>query len=429
VAFKGLALRLASLVLIGSGAMNLFVGLPAPAGIGAGAATDVSLLAATKTIVYAATPGVVVVVDISNDVGATKWTPVATLNHTGETTIAIVARWMRARVIAFVGSVAPSIEVGAENGPAIFATLTVPPGNGIGAAIDVSTLEAFKTAQVGGALDGELRIEVSQDGVEFAPVYLFSSPSQQSQIVVARFARVQRFGVHGSLPVPVVTLGAAPLGTGVNAAVNIEDEGVPLPNNPYQTLDFVGIGVTASDAGGGVAQIDIPGLTVEDEGISLGAFTTMNFVGPGVTATDDGGGVTRVAIPGGGATLGAILFWGVDTIGAAADSRFLPPGHDNGLAVTTNIYRMVMPRAAVLRNLFVRHNSAGGNGNGVTYTVLVNGVATALTVTLATGAVGQAGDTTHSVAVVQGDTISLRATKALVIAAGNLDLMATLEAA
>jgi hypothetical protein len=39
----------------------------------------------------------------------------------------------------------------------------------------------------------------------------------------------------------------------------IKDEGAPLPNGPHHVLDFVGDGVTASDAGGGVAEVNVPG--------------------------------------------------------------------------------------------------------------------------------------------------------------------------
>lgn len=42
------------------------------------------------------------------------------------------------------------------------------------------------------------------------------------------------------------------------------------------------------------------GVTVEDEGTGLGSFSALNFVGPGVTAVDAGGGVAEITIPGGG---------------------------------------------------------------------------------------------------------------------------------
>jgi hypothetical protein len=40
--------------------------------------------------------------------------------------------------------------------------------------------------------------------------------------------------------------------------VTVEDQGSPLANPPHTILDFVGPGVVATDAGGGVAQISVP---------------------------------------------------------------------------------------------------------------------------------------------------------------------------
>lgn len=51
-----------------------------------------------------------------------------------------------------------------------------------------------------------------------------------------------------------------------------------------------GIAIPANGGGSG-------GVDVEDEGIALGNFTTLNFVGGGVTATDAGGGVADVTVP------------------------------------------------------------------------------------------------------------------------------------
>jgi hypothetical protein len=122
------------------------------------------------------------------------------------------------------------------------------------------------------------------------------------------------------------------------------------------------------------------------------------------------------------------LFWGTDTAGAAAATRYISPGR-GGVATLTDVYQEPAPRAGTLRNLFVRHNSAGGGvGNTITYTVLVNGVATAIVVVLATGAIGQASNLVSTVAVAQGDRISLSATHG-VIAGSSIDLQATLELA
>lgn len=94
-------------------------------------------------------------------------------------------------------------------------------------------------------------------------------------------------------------------GGGGSTGVDVQDEGIPLPGNPHQTLNFEGAGVVATDMGGGVAKITIPGgggapgINVQDEGVVLpgSPYTTVNFTGGGVTATDMAG-VATVDVPG-----------------------------------------------------------------------------------------------------------------------------------
>lgn len=118
---------------------------------------------------------------------------------------------------------------------------------------------------------------------------------------------------------------------------------------------------------------------------------------------------------------GASTFtWGNDSVAAGADTRFLTPGR-GPTALLTDVQMIPAPRAGVLQNLFVRHQSAVGNGNIVSYAVMLNGVATGLVTTLATGAIGQSFNTIPTVVVAQGDQISLRAVKALSIANGSIN--------
>ncbi len=121
-----------------------------------------------------------------------------------------------------------------------------------------------------------------------------------------------------------------------------------------------------------------------------------------------------------------ILFWGVNNIGAASDTRFIPPGN-SGIAPLLDIFQLPIPQAGTVKNLFVRHNSNKGNGNSAVYTILKNGVATAITAALATGAVGQSSDLVNTVAIAQGDRLSLQVSKAAVVADGAVDLTASLE--
>ena len=65
------------------------------------------------------------------------------------------------------------------------------------------------------------------------------------------------------------------------AGVAVEDEGVPLVGNPYATLDFVGAGVAATDVGGIVARVTVPG-TVTVDGTTIagdGQGTPLHVIG------------------------------------------------------------------------------------------------------------------------------------------------------
>lgn len=80
--------------------------------------------------------------------------------------------------------------------------------------------------------------------------------------------------------------------------VRVSDEGSDLGR--FTTLDFTGPGVSVTDAGGGVATVNVvggvSGISVEDEGVPLGSFTTLNFVGADIRAFDVGG-VATIYVP------------------------------------------------------------------------------------------------------------------------------------
>jgi hypothetical protein len=126
---------------------------------------------------------------------------------------------------------------------------------------------------------------------------------------------------------------------------------------------------------------------------------------------------------------GSVLCWGNQNIAALADSRTLSPGYDITTAFLSpgTILQIPVPRAGLIANLFARHNTANGNGNSVVYTLHRNGAATALTVTLATGAVGQASNLTNAVIVNQGDRIEMIASKAASIQNGLLNSIVSVE--
>jgi len=94
-------------------------------------------------------------------------------------------------------------------------------------------------------------------------------------------------------------------GTDHQLLITVEDEGTPV-GGPMSTIDFVGPGVNVTGLGAdkvvtisGAAAVD-----VQDEGIIVGGgpHATLNFIGGAVTATDGGGGIADITIsasPGG----------------------------------------------------------------------------------------------------------------------------------
>jgi hypothetical protein len=124
-------------------------------------------------------------------------------------------------------------------------------------------------------------------------------------------------------------------------------------------------------------------------------------------------------------TQSALITWGADNINPGVNLRFLYPGYAVSMATSTPI-EWVVPEAGRLQRITARHNSAVGNGATVEYVLMVNGVATPMSVALATGAIGSAsGNATVPVAV--GDRLSIRVEKTIAILDGNLRSVVTME--
>ncbi len=119
------------------------------------------------------------------------------------------------------------------------------------------------------------------------------------------------------------------------------------------------------------------------------------------------------------------MLFGAASVAGNTQARFLFPGNADSTAPTSAI-QIAMPRAGVLRNLFLRVSTPGGNGNAVVYTVRVNETPSPLTVSLAsTGAQGS--DVTNSIAVAQGDRVDIEVTKAVGVGVAPQQVVAALE--
>lgn len=121
----------------------------------------------------------------------------------------------------------------------------------------------------------------------------------------------------------------------------------------------------------------------------------------------------------------AVLTWGNNGVAGTTTTRFLSPWYDEDTAQTVVISWRI-PRAGTIRNMRVRHNILAGNGNAIVYTLLVNGVATALSVSLASTA-ADGSDLVDAIAVVAGDLVAVRVTKAASTVQSPTDIVASME--
>lgn len=118
----------------------------------------------------------------------------------------------------------------------IFVSLPVPVSNGVGAAVDVTTMGLLKTILVTGTtFQATVTVEVSEDGVIWSPLASFLSPDVHDVEVAACWLRVKIDGHNGG-PLPLVGVGSTGTGTkcvslpvpvadGVGAAVDVSTFG------------------------------------------------------------------------------------------------------------------------------------------------------------------------------------------------------------
>ena len=88
-------------------------------------------------------------------------------------------------------------------------------------------------------------------------------------------------------------------------------------------------------------------------------------------------------------------------------TRYMNPGgsilHNNDIDA-----RMRIPYTCTIRNLYLRSDVPAGAGETFIYTIMLNGIATAITGTIGGAAAVEANDLVNAIAVALGDEISLR---------------------
>ena len=141
---------------------------------------------------------------------------------------------------------------------------------------------------------------------------------------------------------------------------------------------------------------------------------TVGIIADGQTVVRSGTSLIGANVAGG------TYFWGAGNVATTAVTRFLQPGYQTGVAPTTGV-RIPIRRAGTIRNLTMQNRVVGVGAAIITFTLLKNGAATALTFGVAATA-ASGSDAVNTVAVVAGDFIELRVTKAAAITTSPTDI-------
>lgn len=200
---------------------NQFVTLPVPSPAPntseAGAAVDTSTLAAKKTICVTIPSRYIgnLEIQFANDVGGTVWNSIQSFPNSAQTTIEVVARFMRVLIANYRDGVTPTVTLSAETDHPIFINVPSPSGGGTGTPIDCSTLPSLKTVSTGGLYTGDVDLEMSNDGVNYHSLRSFRDSQTENFIFTAQWLRATH--MPSSLEYPgtaLIDIGCANAGSG-----------------------------------------------------------------------------------------------------------------------------------------------------------------------------------------------------------------------
>lgn len=181
-------------------------------------------------------------------------------------------------------------------------------------------------------------------------------------------------------------------------------------------------------ASGGADSIKLDDLASPDDNTDLNATTSVHGLLPKL-----GGGTTNYlradgtwTEPPGADNTSAVLLWGAKHIGSSTTTRYMYPGGLSSTPAQTSIMQFRIPRAGVLKNMRVRHNDPNGNGNTIVYTLRINSINSALTVSMASTA-SDGSDLSNTPSVAAGDIIDISITKASSIGGSPEDVILSVE--
>lgn len=184
---------------------NVYANLPLPPLNGPGGSVNTSTMGKTRTIVVAGSfPGALLTIEASVD-GAVTFAPIVSFQDGDEKKVVEVAgEFMRVTVMGRKASVpfSANIDVASNDDGVMTLAIPLPAGNGVGPAVNASALGTFNTFIAGGAFDGaRILVEVSEDGVDYAPCVLFAGRGGAvSKAVTAAFYRASVSGRRSGVP-------------------------------------------------------------------------------------------------------------------------------------------------------------------------------------------------------------------------------------
>jgi hypothetical protein len=121
----------------------------------------------------------------------------------------------------------------------------------------------------------------------------------------------------------------------------------------------------------------------------------------------------------------SLILFGNSGVASTTTTRFLTSGFDSITAPTVAI-QFRIPIGGTLRNMRIHVRAGAGNGNLIVYTLRVNSIATALTVSMASTAT-DGSNLVAAVGVNAGDLIDIQVTKALNVGAAPSDIMCSIQ--
>jgi len=229
---------------------NLFLAIPVPSADGPGAAVNISAFGWVKSFSVVGNLIGNITLEISND--NITWNPIATLVVPGDICTSFASMFVRANVAGYVSGAA-IMAVGSDDAGTLTAAVSVPPGNGTGAPVNISAFGQKKTVLYSGGTmytDLTVIVEISEDGVTFSELASFSGPVPAARSFECSLQSI-RTTVIGFVS-GVVTVSVS--------AVNDPASGSDTLQQAYDASTGVPVDIQLSVVNGGIRILGAPGV-------------------------------------------------------------------------------------------------------------------------------------------------------------------------